>query len=99
MAVAGIIYLVLPGVTAPDPLGAMLMVVATTLPFRPTLYLGALEGEHSPLLGFLVDGAPIFGPWDGKVPDDLDECGGHTDAEHPFYHYHVQTKYPTQQTV
>ncbi len=28
MAVAGIVYLVLPGVTAPDPLGAVLMVVA-----------------------------------------------------------------------
>ena len=28
MAVAGIVYLVLPGVTAPDPMGAMLMVIA-----------------------------------------------------------------------
>lgn len=29
------------------------------------------------------------GPWDvkGKVPDDLDECGGHTDKEHPFCMY------------
>ena len=50
--------------------------------------------SHSPLMGFMVDGVPIYGPRNssGMVPDDLDECGGHTDLG--FYHYHFKTTYP-----
>ena len=50
--------------------------------------------SHSPLMGFMVDGVPIYGPRNstGLVPDDLDECGGHTDLG--FYHYHFRTTYP-----
>ncbi len=51
----------------------------------------AVAGQHSPLFSVMADGIPIYGPkGDGGVaPTDLDECGGHTDAAHPFYHYHV----------
>lgn len=50
--------------------------------------------SHSPLVGFMVDGIPIYGPRNssGMVPHDLDECGGHTDLG--FYHYHFKTTYP-----
>ena len=53
-------------------------------------------GEHSRLLGYLLDGFPIYGPQDadGKIitPADLDACNGHSGAtpEYPagIYHYH-----------
>jgi hypothetical protein len=52
-------------------------------------------GQHSPLIGYAFDGYAIYGPngEDGKPPTDLDECNGHTDAEHG-YHYHVTAGYP-----
>jgi len=52
-------------------------------------------GQHSPLIGFAFDGFPIYGPNgdDGKPPQDLDACNGHTDAEHG-YHYHVTAAFP-----
>jgi hypothetical protein len=52
-------------------------------------------GKHSPLIGYAFDGYAIYGPNgdDGKPPTDLDECNGHTDAEHG-YHYHVTAGYP-----
>jgi YHYH protein len=52
-------------------------------------------GKHSPLIGYAFDGYAIYGPngEDGKPPTDLDECNGHTDAEHG-YHYHVTAGYP-----
>lgn len=51
---------------------------------------------HSPLVGFMADGIPIYGPYSkyGKSPKDLDTCGGHSSDSHSFYHYHFQTKYP-----
>ena len=67
------------------------------------------SGEHSPIVGFMADGIPIYGPYtkSGKAPTDLDECGGHSSdfppvhgvANHKtnlnsFYHYHFQMKYP-----
>lgn len=53
-------------------------------------------GEHSPLVGFALDGIPIFGPntVGGKLPTDLDECNGHTSTQYPYYHYHMSTTYP-----
>ncbi len=52
-------------------------------------------GKHSPLLGYAFDGYAIYGPngADGKPPTDLDECNGHSDAEHG-YHYHVTAGAP-----
>jgi hypothetical protein len=52
-------------------------------------------GKHSPLIGYAFDGYAIYDPngGDGKPPTDLDECNGHTDAEHG-YHYHVTSGYP-----
>ena len=50
------------------------------------------EGKHSPLLGYMLDGVPIYGHNSavGVPPNDLDECGGHVDTDYrgiPFYHY------------
>lgn len=52
-------------------------------------------GEHSPLIGFMLDGYAVYGPngEDGKPPTDLDECNGHTDQVRG-YHYHVTKAYP-----
>lgn len=52
--------------------------------------------QHSPLIGFALDGIPLYGPRDvdGQIPSDLDTCNGHTDSEHPFYHYHTTSNYP-----
>ena len=46
---------------------------------------------HSPLIGLMVDGIPLYGPYgdQGSLPTDLDECQGHSDSTFPFYHYHV----------
>jgi hypothetical protein len=53
-------------------------------------------GQHSPLAGFMIDGVPIFGLQGdgGEPPADLDECGGHVDLTHPFYHYHLVASFP-----
>lgn len=61
-------------------------------------------GEHSPLLGYALDGFGIFGPYslNGQLVnnDDLDECHGHTHEIEwegetvPMYHYHVNNEYP-----
>ena len=41
------------------------------------------DGNHSPIVGFMIDGYAIYGPQgeDGDVPTDLDECGGHATGE------------------
>ncbi|EKX54951.1 hypothetical protein GUITHDRAFT_61719, partial [Guillardia theta CCMP2712] len=46
---------------------------------------------HSSLLGFKLDGIPVYGPFQSvnQFPSDLDECGGHVDPVHKFYHYHA----------
>jgi len=48
-------------------------------------------GQHSPLFGMMLDGIPIYGQYgdNGVAPTDLDECGGHVDSTHNFYHYHL----------
>ncbi len=52
-------------------------------------------GKHSPLIGYAFDGFAIYGPngEDGKPPQDLDECNGHSDSTRG-YHYHVTAKFP-----
>jgi hypothetical protein len=50
--------------------------------------------KHSPLLGVLIDGFPIYGPNgdNGLPPTDLDACGGHSgDGTGLGYHYHTRT--------
>ncbi|MCH9684922.1 MAG: YHYH protein [Deltaproteobacteria bacterium] len=52
-------------------------------------------GEHSSLIGVLLDGFPVYGPSgaDGSAPADLDECSGHEGVTPEFpdgiYHYHL----------
>lgn len=50
----------------------------------------APDGNHSPLIGWALDGLPIYGPYDnnGKVPSDLDECGAHYQSK-MGWHYHA----------
>jgi len=45
---------------------------------------------HSPMIGYAIDGFGIYGLLDknGNKPNDLDECGGHTDVVRG-YHYHA----------
>ena len=54
------------------------------------------SASHSPLVGFMADGIPIYGPQGigGVPPSDLDKCGGHSGDSLPFYHYHFKTVYP-----
>ena len=48
------------------------------------------DDHHAPLIGYALDGFPIFARLDahGDEPVDLDTCGGHFDEERG-YHYHV----------
>ncbi len=56
-----------------------------------------VAGEHSTILGFLLDGFPFYGPQDEDgatiTSDDLDECSGHVGPTPEFpdgiYHYHL----------
>lgn len=64
------------------------------------LYLTATKGKEA-LLGFLLDGFPVYGPTEnGKTitNDDLDAFHGHTTvtADYPngIYHYHITTASP-----
>lgn len=64
------------------------------------LYLTETQGEDV-LLGFLLDGFPVYGPTeDGKLVtnDDLDEYHGHTHATSDYpdgiYHYHITSEDP-----
>jgi len=52
--------------------------------------------SHSPLVGFMADGIPIYGPAgaNGTLPDDLDSCNGHSGDGLDFYHYHFTSNYP-----
>ncbi|WP_417444971.1 YHYH protein [Joostella sp.] len=45
---------------------------------------------HAPMIGYAIDGFGIYALANehGHKPDDLDECGGHTD-ETRGYHYHA----------
>jgi hypothetical protein len=51
--------------------------------------------KHSPMVGIMADGIPIYGPrgGNGSAPVDIDECGGHV-TDLPFYHYHFRSTFP-----
>ena len=57
-------------------------------------------GQHSSLLGFAIDGFPVYGPQgsDGHEVTDLDECQGHfgptPEIPEGVYHYHLTTTLP-----
>lgn len=64
-------------------------------------YLTTVKASKSALLGFLLDGFPVYGPLEnGKtlVSADLDTYHGHTGAtaEYPngIYHYHISADAP-----
>lgn len=57
-------------------------------------------GDHSVLIGVLLDGFPIYGAQgdSGDAPTDLDECSGHDSPTPEFpqgiYHYHLTETAP-----
>lgn len=57
-------------------------------------------GEHSTLIGYLLDGFPVYGPNEGddSPPTDLDDCSSHEGPtpEHPqgVRHYHLTETAP-----
>jgi hypothetical protein len=52
------------------------------------------DTAHSPIMGYMLDGIPIYGPRgaNGNVPTDLDSCGGHASdsGNGGKYHYHYK---------
>lgn len=48
----------------------------------------AFNSSHEPLLGFMMDGVPLFAPLSNTSNFSLDNCGGHS-HDLPFYHYHA----------
>ena len=66
---------------------------------EPT-YLTGVYGKHV-LLGFLLDGFPVYGPLENNViltNAALDNCHGHshatTDYPNGIYHYHITAEAP-----
>ena len=64
------------------------------------LYLTTVKASKSALMGFLLDGFPVYGPEEegGAAPTGLDVYHGHTHAtiDYPggIYHYHFTTAAP-----
>ncbi len=64
------------------------------------LYLTTVKATKSSLMGFLLDGFPVYGPQeaDGSAPAGLDVYHGHTHvtADYPagIYHYHFTSAAP-----
>ncbi len=58
------------------------------------------SGQHSKLVGYLLDGFSIYGPQDvgGGTPTNLDACNGHFGSTPEFpegiYHYHTSEARP-----
>lgn len=50
----------------------------------------APDGQHSPQIGWGLDGLPIYGPFSdgGSIPRDLSNCGAHTHGD-IGWHYHA----------
>ncbi|HDZ81341.1 MAG TPA: YHYH protein [Roseobacter sp.] len=59
-----------------------------------------VEQVQTAQFGYAFDGFAMFGTlnYDGSVPDDLDECGGHIalteEGGEPVYHYHSGASFP-----
>eukprot|EP00270_Netrium_digitus_P010768 TRINITY_DN3359_c0_g1_i3.p1 TRINITY_DN3359_c0_g1~~TRINITY_DN3359_c0_g1_i3.p1 ORF type:complete len:256 (+),score=17.63 TRINITY_DN3359_c0_g1_i3:86-853(+) len=51
---------------------------------------------YSPLIGFMADGIPIYGPAGkgGMLPTDLDSCNGHVGDGINFSYYHTSNNKP-----
>ena len=64
------------------------------------LYLTTIKATKHSLMGFLLDGFPVYGPQDedGSTPSNLDVYHGHTHVtvDYPagIYHYHFSTAAP-----
>lgn len=63
------------------------------------LYLTTVKATRSSLLGFLLDGFPVYGPEEnGTSVTDLDAYHGHTTATSDYpngiYHYHITNSDP-----
>ena len=64
------------------------------------LYLTTVKATKSALMGFLLDGFPVYGPEEtnGSAPAGLDVYHGHTHVtvDYPagIYHYHISTAAP-----
>ncbi len=64
------------------------------------LYLTTVKATKHSLMGFLLDGFPVYGPQDedGSTPSNLDAYHGHTHATTDFpggiYHYHFSLAAP-----
>ncbi|CAI5484255.1 unnamed protein product [Closterium sp. Yama58-4] len=90
-------YHVAPGVANPSAISASR---TTNFHLCSASFWKDTPGEHSPLLGFLADGIPLYGPRGagGELPSGVDECGGHvgdgSGGEPVFYHYHASSTAP-----
>ncbi|CAI5519079.1 unnamed protein product [Closterium sp. Naga37s-1] len=90
-------YHVAPGVANPSAISASR---STNFNLCNASFWQDAPGQHSPLLGFLADGIPLFGPRGagGALPAGVDECGGHvgdgSGGEPAFYHYHASSTAP-----
>jgi hypothetical protein len=60
-----------------------------------------VNGQHSPLFAIMYDGVPMYGVKgdNGVVPNNLDECNGHVDNTHAYYHYHLQANLTYPYTI
>ncbi|MBK8293445.1 MAG: YHYH protein [Solirubrobacterales bacterium] len=62
----------------------------------------SVEQDTEALVGFAYDGYGIYGPEEDRaIPDDLDECSGHTSETAEFgttYHYHLTYDSPNLPT-
>ncbi|CAI6005276.1 unnamed protein product [Closterium sp. NIES-64] len=90
-------YHVAPGLANPSAISAS---CTTDFQLCSSSFWQDAPGQHSPLVGFLADGIPLYGPRGagGALPSGLDECGGHvgdgSGSEPAFYHYHVGSTAP-----
>ena len=59
-----------------------------------------VKQDQTAQFGYAFDGFAMYGTlnYDGSVPDDLDECGGHVGLTEkggkPVYHYHATNSFP-----
>ena len=64
---------------------------------QQTWSTSAPDGQHSPLIGWMLDGLPAFGPFSngGTLPTDLNSCRAHSHAPYGM-HYHAGFAHDTQ---